>query len=89
MADQDVCALLSSGSQSSDWMVAGEASHSCMALIQRSFQSFEVFVHTALYVLFGYLLIQWGLGFCKRRQFTKALVKDLKEQGIMIPYQKI
>jgi hypothetical protein len=90
LADADLCAKLSPGSQVSDWLATDRSgvSLSCAALINRSFHSFEVSVHTLLYLTTAYMLIKAVAAHIHRRHMSHLLVQDLKTHGIMVPFAK-
>ena len=88
ITDTDLCARLSVGSQVSDWYNLDRtgASYTCLALIDRSFKSFEVSVHSTLYIILAYVIVKMVLGALSRRRATTDLIFSLKQHGIMIPY---
>jgi hypothetical protein len=90
LADPDLCAKLSPGSQVSDWLTAdrGGITTACAALINRSFHSFEVSVHTLLYVTTAYMLVKAVAAHIHRRHMSSLFVQDLKTHGIMVPFSK-
>jgi hypothetical protein len=89
LADEDLCARLSNGSQSSDWLSYDRsgASFGCKALIERSFTSFAVAVHTFLYVLVLTLALKNWFAQVQRTKFaetvTKAVVAEIKQSGLI------
>jgi hypothetical protein len=90
LADEDVCARLSSGSMTSDWLIPGRnvVTYGCTALIERSFASFAVIVHTMLYIVFLCILFKAYSSYCQRTRFaksvTKSILSELKDSGLLL-----
>lgn len=85
MADEDVCSRLSSGSLSSDWLTPhGVASSRCLSMIERSFRSFTVLVHTCLYVWFLLLCMRACTSYWHRRRVSKTLIEDFYAHGLVL-----
>lgn len=79
MADEEVCAKLSSGSQVKDWLDGGLLPTSrCTDMISRSFHSFTVSVHSVLYLYVLYTLFKLVFMAVDRMLTTKTLAGELK-----------
>jgi len=79
MADEEVCARLSYGSQARDWMDDGMGPAArCQALILRSFASFSVVVHSAMYMFLVYTALKMVLMRAERWHMAKLLAREFK-----------
>jgi hypothetical protein len=71
--NEDMCARLSPGSQSRDWV----NSTRCTELILRSYESFAVTVHTCIYVLAVYLLVKYIGMRVQYKMFAREMANEM------------
>ena len=79
-ADHDVCARIATGTRSVDWLEYDvfTPTHACTDLIQRSFYSFSVVVHSALYVCAIVCACRALAHVLHQRNFARTLALELR-----------